>query len=145
MRTIPYAYTVKKLSIDQAEQTYDMYDYVLNEGTRCQKLPYGLANGSERVYELDSKGKLHVHGIFFASISLRYSDVFCKGYHIFIRALMTLNDVKRWRNYLTKHPIDEDAFNYRLQEYKDAQCRAYFKKHPLYTTPHPELPTVAQV
>lgn len=131
MKIIPYAYTVKKLSVSLEEQTYDMYDYVINEGTRCAKLPYGLANGSERVYELDSKGKLHVHGIFFASIALRYSDVFCRGYHIFIRALMTLNDVKRWRNYLKKHPIDEDAFNYRRQEYLNLKSKEYFKSHPI--------------
>lgn len=131
-----YAYTVKKLGINLSEQSYDMYDEVLYSGTKCPKLPYGLSNGSERaVKEFDSAGRLHIHGVVVASPSLRYSDVFCRGYHIYMRMLRTESDVSRWRRYMRKAEVTQEAFEEHQRQYAATLERAYFKAIPILDWP----------
>jgi len=139
MKLIPYAFTIKKLGIKVDEQEYDMYDEVLSNGTKCLKLPYGLAVGSERSIELDSSNRLHVHGLIYATSSLRYSDVFCRGYHIYMRVLPSQKDVDRWRRYMNKANVTLEDWWYHQKELIANLEMQYFKANAIYDYEPPEL------
>jgi len=53
-------------------------------------------------YELDSKERLHIHGIALASPRFTFKKVMFRKYHQYIEEIPSNNDLMRWSDYCKK-------------------------------------------
>ena len=92
----PYAVTIKQIQQGYTPTKVETYQTLL-ELLRTHK---GIEVESQ--FELDSKGRIHLHGIFNARRNLKV-DRFKKQYwHIHIQSLETQQDLDNWLKYIRK-------------------------------------------
>jgi len=91
-----YAVTIKNIQMDVSPTRADTYSIYLDM-LRTHK---GIEHESH--FELDSKGKVHLHGIFSARKNLKVDLYKRKFWHIYITKLETADDIQRWLTYIRK-------------------------------------------
>lgn len=99
-RTI-YGVTIKGTGTD-----YPTYEATVNEINRLKESLRSKCVEciSDPVFEYDSKHRIHAH-FTIRSRSISYTRLKRVGWHHDFKRLATSEDLKRWINYLSKHPL----------------------------------------
>lgn len=87
-----YAFTVKKLGNDEIS-IEDYRSNVLNKWARL------AVQVQEPYFEEDSKGKLHMHGVFYARKNYYRRKLTVQGYYVYITDIWNLD---KWLEYCSK-------------------------------------------
>lgn len=91
-----YAVTIKNIKTGYEPTRAETYSVYLD----MLKTHKGIEHESH--FELDSKGRVHLHGIFSARKNLKV-DLYKKSYwHIYIVKLETTEDIQQWQAYIRK-------------------------------------------
>lgn len=91
-------------------QLDDIYKYIISFYKRI----FGIKL-VQSVYELDSKGKLHYHGIIMSPSHIKYPQFFIKGFMIYVKKI---TDLPGWMKYIYKNPLlclETSHFNVRSE------------------------------
>jgi len=91
-----YAVTIKNIKMDSEPTKIETYQVYLEMLRKHRGIEH------ESHFENDSRGKIHLHGIFSARKNLKV-DLFKKQFwHIYITKLETQDDHHRWLTYIRK-------------------------------------------
>jgi len=90
-----YAFTIKN-TFSKAPPTYEDYndwmDNAKSKGFDIQMVGF----------ELDSKQRLHLHGVALATPRLTFKKLTYRKFHQYIEAIASQNDLMRWSDYCRK-------------------------------------------
>lgn len=115
-----YSITIKPLkTLDNNEKSvnkfYDKFIVAMHKLKEYDPTK-SLFNVFQKVYEVDSKGKLHMHLTLESNFKIRdYYSLQQKGCPVFIKELKSPVDVKKWCNYLCKCDQGNVLMEHKLQ------------------------------
>lgn len=101
-KTYYYAITIKSTAKENYTESFDLFHelQLLNSARRSIDI-------NHQVYELDSHNKLHIHAI--VSTNKKFFARQKRGWHIHSTELETLDDVRRWYDYIYKVAYNEPS------------------------------------
>lgn len=112
--TVLYSITVKRLSIKfPPVEYYD--DFIWNNINKKGEL-------KTYNYELDSKGKLHLHGVFECAHDFDPINLCRKGWKVHCDEIPSYDDLSRWIDYINKDHANEYEEEQMLDTYAIRHC-----------------------
>lgn len=68
-------------------------------------------------YELDSRGRLHMHGCAIAKPNFYKKSLLYKGFHQKIDVIPSFIDLARWSDYIQKEYVNQDSYEQMIISY----------------------------
>jgi len=110
MNKIYYAFTVKYTMLNKMPMPSD-YEAWMNN---AEKKGFDIQC---HYFELDKKGRLHIHGCAIADKNFYKKSVLHAGYHQKIDAIPSFMDLQVWSDYISKDYVNREEYDQKILSY----------------------------
>lgn len=108
---VNYAFTVKCNTKGYYPMVSDYIDWIQNAQSKGCKIDVYY-------FEIDSKDRLHMHGVMRAKKDLFKKSLVFKSFHQRIDEIPSFLDLQKWGDYISKTYINEDEYRQMLVQYE---------------------------
>lgn len=106
-----YGFTVKCNTKGYYPLVADYHDWLRNAESKGCKI-------NCHYFEIDSKDRLHMHGVLEASKNLFKKSLVFKSFHQRLDEIPSFLDLKKWSDYIQKEYVNEDEYMQKLILYE---------------------------
>lgn len=108
---VNYAFTVKCNTHGHYPTMADYKEWILHAQSKGVDV-------EAYYYEIDSKDRLHIHGVFSGPKNLYKRGLLFKSFHQRIDEIPSFLDLQHWADYITKDYVNDFEYNQKLLAYE---------------------------